>query len=277
MHIKDKHNHPQPNNRSVDTWRVWDKAPDYGQLFFDRAKGHSPEMESSMAAARILQSRITSESTLLDVGCGAGHYLRSLRRLINEPFRYTGLDATESYINLANQAWADDAAADFVLGDIYNLPFEDNAFDTVLCCNVFLHLPSIQQPLHELIRVARGSVLIRTLVGDRSFRIQDVFSPSTHPERFSGSDDIEFDTNGEPKAFSYLNIYSKLYIGKLLEQERKVKSFSITSDQDFNPERLRQDSEARQNVVNITRLVGGFQINGAILQPWHFIQIELDH
>ena len=126
-------------------------------------------MECSKAAAMLIQSWIRSGDSLLDVGCGAGHYLRSLLRTIPTPFEYTGIDATGGYIELAKKAWKHVPLARFLQGDIFALPVEERSFDLVMSANVFLHLPSIAIPLDQLIRAARRNVLIRMMVGDQEF------------------------------------------------------------------------------------------------------------
>ena len=54
-------------------------------------------MESAKATARKLKEVIRPDESILDVGCGVGHYLPSLKRLLDVPFRYTGIDSTECY------------------------------------------------------------------------------------------------------------------------------------------------------------------------------------
>ncbi|WP_455198542.1 class I SAM-dependent methyltransferase, partial [Kaarinaea lacus] len=154
------------DKKEADDWRVWDEEKEYGEVLFKRATGESPEMESSKAAAKQLIEVVKDGDEILDVGCAAGHYLRSLKNALTVDFSYTGVDATAYYIELAKKAFKDDPKADFKVGDIFNLPFEDNSKDVVMCNNVFLHLPSIKKPLSELCRVARRFVLVRSMVGD---------------------------------------------------------------------------------------------------------------
>lgn len=39
----------------MSTWKVWDKEQTYGDLFFKRATGELPEMESSKALAKVIE------------------------------------------------------------------------------------------------------------------------------------------------------------------------------------------------------------------------------
>jgi ubiquinone/menaquinone biosynthesis C-methylase UbiE len=246
-------------------WKVWDRNKSYGEVLYKRAVGELPEMESSKRVAKEVKKFAVPGLTILDVGCGAGHYLRSLRRELGESFSYTGCDATEHYIALAKQAFARDKNASFKVSDIFALNFEDNSFDLVICNNLLLHLPSIERPLQELTRVARKRAIVRTLCGDRSFRIQDV-----KPQ----ADGREFGADGEPAEFHYYNIYSRDYIKSVLSADSKVRSWEVAEDKDFDKARIEASAEEHAQ-YDASRILGDYQVNGYILQPWAIITISL--
>ena len=91
---------------------------DYGNVFYKRATGQLPEMESSKAAARRIAPHMKAEGSMLDVGCGGGHYLPSLIRQIGLPFSYKGTDLTPAYIDLANEAFADRKNVSFEVANV---------------------------------------------------------------------------------------------------------------------------------------------------------------
>lgn len=246
--------------------RGWGAHQDdpYAKVLYQRAVGELPEMESSKAAAARLEGWLMAGDSLLDVGCGAGHYLLSLRRRLGGGFRYTGLDATPLYIEMARKAFPDDPDAGFTVGDAYHLPWPDMSFDLAMCCNLMLHLPSLARPLAELCRVAKRGVLLRTLVGERSFRIQEV----------RGAGD-EFDDQGEPRAFNYYNIYSRAYVDHLLASLPRVAGWEISPDRSFDARLIEQAAQDQGGAMNATRMLGGWQVNGYILQPWAFVRITL--
>jgi ubiquinone/menaquinone biosynthesis C-methylase UbiE len=246
-------------------WRVWGAESSYGDTLYKRAVGELPEMESSKKMAKEIRPVLRAGEHLLDVGCGAGHYLRSLRREIGQDFRYTGTDATAYYIELARSAFAQDSGASFSVGDIFNLPFKDMDFDVVMSNNVLLHLPSVVRPLRELVRVAKRVVFVRMLIGERSFRIQDVHAKEP-----------EFDEAGEPVEFHYYNIYSEAYIGSLLRKMERVKSWSIRPDFDFDKAKIEESVKDHRGAPDASRVLGDFQVNGYILQPWAVLQITLE-
>ena len=237
---------------------------EYGAVFYKRAIGELPEMESSKAIAKRLLPFLLEGISLLDVGCGVGHYLRSLKSLIPTSFRYFGVDITELYITLANKAFSNEPNVKFQVADIFELPFENKEFNGVMCNNVLLHLPRIVKPIQELCRVAEKFILIRMLIGERSFLIREV-----------RNEGVEFDTNGEPVAYNYYNIYSKRYIEHILNSIPRIKSFKIVVDKDFDPKKIDASISDQPKAKNVTRMCGDWQVNGYVMQPWCFIEIEL--
>lgn len=255
---------------------MWERYTQYGQLMFKRATGNSPEMESAKSAAKVIKPHIRPNDRILDVGCGVGHYLRSLQREIDVPFYYTGADATASYIALAQQAWADTPNVAFKQANIFDLPFADGEFDVVMCNNVLLHLPSVQIPLNQLARVAKRVLLVRTLIGDRSFRIQDVQSRERCPDLFQGgTNDLEFREDGEPLSAIWYNIYSQNYIRQVLSRRTDVESVEIWEDADFDASKINAEVGRDKAQHGVTQASGRSQTNGYMLMPWSYALVRI--
>jgi SAM-dependent methyltransferase len=255
-------------------WRDgWRNRSDYAETFYKRALGELPEMECSKAAAELLKPHVRPGDKILDVGCGGGHYLRSFRRVIQIPFSYTGLDATPDFLAVGQKVWAGTNDVAFQPGDIYEMPFRDAEFDIVLCNDVLYHLPSIVRPVSELLRVARKFVQVRTLIGTRSFRIQEVYSSRFFP----GAQDIdpseEFADNGEPRSFAYLNIHSKDYFTSVIRRSCPGAGLEYIKDIFFDPKAIERSSTEWDN-PNPTSILDGQQVIGYVIMPYHFVQIR---
>ena len=251
----------------------WADRIDYADVFRKRAIGELPQMESGKAAASFLKDEIREGDKLLDVGCGAGHYLRSIHERVSASFQYVGVDATERFVDAANEAWKNDAASTFRQGDIYELPFETDQFDIVMCNNVLLHLPSIAGPVGELVRVCKRFLLIRTLIGERSFKVQEVYSKANWP--FSSvPPEEEFNHDGEPVSFGYENIYSTQYFKFVVQKAAPKAKIEIVSDTFFDEEAINKSADT-EGLPNATRVVGGMQTLGYIITPWTFALIRL--
>ena len=94
---------------------------------------------------------------LLDVGCGAGDYLRFFR---GNGCSVTGTDPSQHMLDAARKALGQ--RADLCPGDCEDLPFSDNEFDIVT-----LILPdpacNFQNAINEAIRVCSGRIFLGTL------------------------------------------------------------------------------------------------------------------
>jgi ubiquinone/menaquinone biosynthesis C-methylase UbiE len=253
----------------MEAWKVWDNEQTYGDLFFKRATGELPEMESSKALAKIIQPYLEEGDKIGDIGCGGGHYLRSIDSKSTKPFHYVGVDQTAYYIQKAREAFSRKEAKNelrlttsFIQGDIFSIPLNDEEVDVVICNNVLLHLPSVEKPISELIRIAKKTVIIRALFGDHTLRIKQIHKPE------------EFDENGEPIHFHFHNIYSKAYVESILVKNG-IEKFHFFEDKDF----LSEAFNTSQNYVgerpdNLTIVLNGMQVNTYIIQPWTFLVLE---
>ncbi len=254
----------------IDNWRIWDKEKEYGDLFYKRAVGELPEMESSKALAKVVKELVEDDDLIIDVGCGSGHYLRSLDNKIEKNFRYNGIDQTAYYIERAGEAFSNDSNVNakrletkFSVGDIFNLPVQDNTAEIVMCNNVLLHLPSIEKPISELIRISKKYVVIRMLLGVSSFRIKQIESPE------------EYDEAGEPLNFHYYNIYSENYLREMLSKHPGLE-ISIMEDKDYDPAVFGDTSNyLAERPTDLTTTVNNIQLNEYVLQPWKFVILKL--
>lgn len=90
---------------------------------------------------------------VLDVGCGTGDLLRLLAPLV-APGRAVGIDLSETMIAEANsRSESTFANLVFARGDIFDLQFQDGAFDRVTANQVLVHLPNPWAALAEMCRV----------------------------------------------------------------------------------------------------------------------------
>ncbi|MBI4049934.1 MAG: class I SAM-dependent methyltransferase [Candidatus Doudnabacteria bacterium] len=238
-------------------WKVWNKNEEYGQLLYRRAIGEEAEMESAKALCEILKPFYKSGMTVLDVGCGAGHYLRSLRMRLDPKVNYTGVDATEKYVALARQAFPE---ARFIVGDIFALPFRDREFDIVMCNNVLYHLPPPPgKPLSELTRVAKKHAVIRTVFGERNYIIREL--------PYEGE---IIHADGEIPSFNFFNMYTEDYYRKVLSQAAPDWKIEII------PDTFWKDFDVRQEIDNptATHIVDGKQVSGNLILDFRFIVLE---
>jgi SAM-dependent methyltransferase len=108
------------------------------------------------SAAYLLPS-ISRGMAILDVGCGPGTITLDLARLVAPGGRVVGLDAVEAPLLAARVDAVNQSVANvsFLVGDVYDLPFEDAGFDIVHAHQVLQHLGDPVAALREMARVCK--------------------------------------------------------------------------------------------------------------------------
>jgi methionine biosynthesis protein MetW len=109
------------------------------------------EYTGSMSAdyARTLGAIVRPPDATLDVGCGDGR--QSGLWLREHAARYVGVDISARAVEAARLLGLDA----HVIEDASVLPFEDEAYDVVVCIEVFEHLFEPQRAAREILRVLR--------------------------------------------------------------------------------------------------------------------------
>ena len=99
---------------------------------------------------------------LLDCGCGTAPMISLLLEKYPDK-HYTGIDLTPEMIEVAKEK--NMQGVDLVVGDCENLPFPDESFDVVICCQSFHHYPNVQNFFHSVYRVLRpgGRLILRDM------------------------------------------------------------------------------------------------------------------
>jgi SAM-dependent methyltransferase len=94
---------------------------------------------------------VSPESKVLDLGCG---YAWTTEWLSKIGIDATGIDINRSYIDVGiirmNKEFPN-----LIVGDVENLPFEDNSFDAILGFDAFHHIPDRNKAAKELVRILK--------------------------------------------------------------------------------------------------------------------------
>jgi SAM-dependent methyltransferase len=132
---------------SADRWGpLWGARPLDWALSEEQ---HGPGYEAALERiAPIAGQRV------LDVGCGAGVFLRLVADRGAQPY---GIDAAETLIALARERVPE---ADLRVGDMESLPYEDGSFDLVTGFTSFFFANDMVAALREAGRVARPGASI---------------------------------------------------------------------------------------------------------------------
>lgn len=251
---------------STERWDFWGDNKQYGDLFFKRATGESEEMESSKALCQVLSKYYQKGMKVADIGCGGGHYLRSLRQRVDAQIDYTGIDATAYYIQRAQQAYPE-IADRFHVGDIFNLPAGDGVFDIVVNNNVVLHLPPPPtKAFAELIRVSRKHVVIRTIFGERNYIVKEIRPQEEGYEKVTKQEVDLITSDPELTYFNYYNMYTESYIRASIQAVAPQVQIDIIKDDMWQP----FDNRGLTTATG-THVVDKMQVSGNLLLDWRFI------
>jgi ubiquinone/menaquinone biosynthesis C-methylase UbiE len=119
---------------------------------------------------------LTSQMTLLDIGCGPGAVTTALAGRVK---RAIGIDIEPNAIERAHRCAAETGktSLDFMTADMTSLPFGDNEFDAVFAHGVLYHLDAatLAKTLGEARRVLRPGGVI-------GIRDSDTGGDILHPE-----------------------------------------------------------------------------------------------
>jgi SAM-dependent methyltransferase len=146
--------------------RARGSAASQGALWGERANDWADVMEGwngwgiSLYRHVLSLAPLSEGSDVLDIGCGAGRFCRMAA---DRGARVTGLDATPALIDIARERVL---GGDFRVGEMEELPWEDDSFDLVTGFNSFFIAADMVAALREAARVARpGAHVALTVFG----------------------------------------------------------------------------------------------------------------
>jgi ubiquinone/menaquinone biosynthesis C-methylase UbiE len=135
----------------------------------------NPRLDRKFARiCELVRAQLPCEA-FLDAGCGDGRYLRALDAEL--PERIAGVDISERILETARAAIP---RADLRQGNLEALPFDDAAFDLVLCTQVIEHVLDAAAGVAELVRVLQpGGRLVISTDNERNVVTRVLNSPRT--------------------------------------------------------------------------------------------------
>lgn len=99
--------------------------------------------------------------TVLDVGCGTGHWGRALSVYLPDDAKIIGVDREPDWVSLAQEFSKDQRDRfDYKVSTAEKLPFPDNSFDLVTCQTLLLHVDQAKTVLREMARVLKPNGLL---------------------------------------------------------------------------------------------------------------------
>jgi ubiquinone/menaquinone biosynthesis C-methylase UbiE len=138
------------------TTHVFDErvARDY-EAWYEQGFGRFASRQEEALLYQLLQ-HFPGASSLLEVGCGTGHFTRWFATL---GFQVTGLDASPAMLEQARLR----NGTNYLLGDAQALPFENQRFDLVALITTLEFVADPVQAVREAMRVTRQGLLLGVL------------------------------------------------------------------------------------------------------------------
>ncbi len=232
----------------------------FGDLQYRRAIGEAPEMECAKSTCALVSRVYSAGMRVVDVGCGAGHYLRSLRSRVDEQIDYLGVDANPHYIELAQRAFPEPER--FAVVDGGRLPYPDESFDIALCINVIPNIPPAPDAfLADLMRIASRFVIVRALFAENNYIIADDWSPNDPLLDRADAVAVLGDTQ-------FNNMYSAAYFREVIASACPGAVVDIEPDNNYGAIDNRPELG-----VGSTRTEDGRQISGPLVLDWRYLFI----
>jgi SAM-dependent methyltransferase len=125
---------------------------------YTKLPGYMPDADLALGCGLPTEfAQIKPGNTVVDLGSGAGNDCFIARSIVGETGRVIGIDMTEAMIEKAkvNAAKLGFKNVEFRLGDIDNMPIEDNTADVVVSNCVMNLVPNKQKAFSETFRIIK--------------------------------------------------------------------------------------------------------------------------
>lgn len=119
------------------------------------AEGRVADVLEKALLAKLLD-RFPRARSVLDVGCGTGHFTRWMAE---RGLDATGADISEPMLSEARRL----GGPGYLLGDALSLPFPDRSYDLTALITALEFLPDPARALSEAIRIARQGIVLGVL------------------------------------------------------------------------------------------------------------------
>lgn len=167
------------------------------RLYYTWYSGWFYRHRLSMVARMLGETRYRR---VLEVGVGSGIFVQ---QILSQSERMAGIDIHESYAGVTamlTQEKVDLSRVELKTGSIFEIPYDDNSFDAVVCISVLEHFEDPRPALTEMRRVVQPggtfalgfparNTITNSLFGALGYRSQDIH-PASHHTILAGIRDV---------------------------------------------------------------------------------------
>ena len=138
----------------------------YAKLMKKGREGYIKNKKFRIFLKKIIDLKGTER--ILDIGCGIGTVSRLLIKIYKNLNQIKGIDLDSNLINWGRKHWGKPENIDLMVGDVYNLQFDENEFDVIVSFGLLEWLKEPLKALDEITRVNKNGGKILTLVIEKS-------------------------------------------------------------------------------------------------------------
>jgi len=156
---------------------------------------HLIHKKAYTSAARLFENK-----RVLDLGCNTGYGTAILSKTVKQ---LVGVDVSGKAIETANRLYGG-VGIKFLVIDGKTLPFNDESFDVVVCCQVIEHIVDYKKFIYEIKRVLSANGIVFLTTPNAQIRLYPGMKPwnSLHVKEYNYH---EFKTTLDP-VFNSINI-----------------------------------------------------------------------
>lgn len=105
---------------------------------------------------------ISSNNTILDIGCGSGVQIQSINQITNSKNHFLGIDLNKNALKYARNKKIHNT--DYIIANAEYLPIKDIAVDKIICAEIIEHLDKPEKLISETNRILKsgGEIVITT-------------------------------------------------------------------------------------------------------------------
>ena len=215
---------------------------------YENLEGYIPDADMGLGCGIPTESaKIGEGDTVVDLGSGAGNDCFVARAIVGGTGRVIGIDMTESMIRKA-RANADRLGyenVEFILGDIENIPLEDNIADVVVSNCVLNLIPDKVRAFDEVFRILKPGAHIS---------VSDVVLKGQLPDKLKRAAEMYAGcVSGALQLDDYLKIMEDS--GLINIKVQKLKNINIPDEtllQYIDESELSQFKNSGEGIISIT-------------------------